>query len=312
MLKHHLSLSLILVLVLLGTCFPIAFSAPGPLIGATFLGPSEFPMTIRKYMLLEAKKRQVRLLDYNCRENPQLQIEQVREMIRHRVDVIVLNPVDADRGVECVKLAAKAGIPILGVNTMVKSDQLLTYIGSNDIEAGEIEMKFMAEKIKGAGNIVVLDGVTGQSSQVQRTQGILNVLRGYPRIKILEETTGNWSREQGYRLMRTWYQKYGRMINAVVSQNDEMALGALRFLEESKLLGKIPVIGVDAIPDALIAVRDGKLDATLFQDAEGQGRLAIDLAIKIYRRESIARTYFLPFRLITRENVDQYLRLNRK
>jgi inositol transport system substrate-binding protein len=277
-----------------------------PLIGATFLGYNEFPKTIMQNMVREAKVRHIRILTYDGKNSPEIQIANIRDMIKKHVDVIVLNPVDADRCVTCVQMAIKAGIPILGVNAMVKSDQLLTYIGSNDMEAGETEMQFMAEKIKGGGNIVIMDGVTGQSSQIQRTQGILNVLRGYPRIKILDEKSGNWFRSQGYQLIKKWYAQYGSRINAIVSQNDEMALGAIGFLEERGLLGKIPVVGIDALPDAIEAVRNGKLDATIYQDAEIEGRLAVDLAIKIYRHENIAKSYFIPLKLVTKENVDQF------
>jgi inositol transport system substrate-binding protein len=220
--------------------------------------------------------------------------------------VIVLNPVDADRCVACIEMATKAGIPIMGVNAMVRSDKLLTYIGCNDMEAGETEMQFMAERLKGEGNIVIIDGVPGQSSQIQRTQGILNVLRGYPRIKILDEKPGNWSRLRGYQLIKMWYAQYGSKINAIVSQNDEMALGAIRFLEERGLLGKIPIVGIDAMPDAIEAVKKGKLDATIFQDAEIEGRLAVDLAMKIYNHKNIAKSYFIPLKLVTKENVQQF------
>lgn len=279
-----------------------------PIIGTTFLGLNEFPATIMKTMIEDAKKRDVTLLVYNGKDNVQEQISNIEDMINKGVDIIILNPVDAEGCVKCVQLANESGIPILGVNAMVNTDKLLTYVGSNDLEAGEIEMKFMGEKMKGEGNIIVMDGITSQSSQMQRTQGILNTLRSYPRIKILEEKSANWTREEGYSLMQSCYEKYGKKINAVVSQNDEMALGAIKFLEQNKLIGTIPVIGVDAIPDALKAVNDGKLDATVYQDAEGQGKLALDLAIKIFNKESIARTYYIPFKLVTKENIGQYIK----
>lgn len=276
-------------------------------LGASMLGLNEFPAAIAKKMVQEAKEKGAEIIIYDGKDSAWKQLSDVKELIEKKVDIIILNPVDADRSAMCVELAEKANIPILGVNAVVnKSDKLLTYVGSNDLEAGEIEMKFIAERIKGEGNVVIINGVTGQSSQIQRTQGILNILRGYPNIKILEEKTGNWSREEGYELIKKWYEKHGNKISAIVSQNDEMALGAIRFLEEKKLIGTIPIVGVDAIPDALQAVKEGKLDATVFQDAEGQGKLAVDLAIKIINNESIARTYYIPFRLVTKENISQY------
>lgn len=276
-------------------------------IGVSMLGLNEFPSTIAKKMEQEAAEKGANIIIHDGKDSVEKQISDVEALIAKNVDAIILNPVDADKSIICVDLAEKAGIPILGVNAVVSSDKLLTYVGSNDLEAGEIEMKFIAEKLKGEGNIVVMDGVTGQSTQIQRSQGILNILRGYPHINILEEESGNWFRDEGYKLMKKWYEKYGNKIHAVVSQNDEMALGAIRYFEEMGLLGSIPIIGIDAIPDAVQAVQAGKLDATVFQDAEGQGKLAVDLAIKIIKKESVARTYYIPFRLVTKENASEYV-----
>ena len=290
-----------------GTASPSQYKS-NPVIGATFLGPSEFPATIMKKMIDEAKRRDIKLYAYDGKDSVQEQIANIKDMVSKNVDVIILNPVDADACIQCVELANAAGIPILGVNAMVNTEKLLTYVGSNDLEAGEIVMKHIAEMIEGKGEIVVLDGVRGQSSQLQRTQGILNILRSYPNIRILEEKPGNWFREEGYNLMKSWYEKYGSKITAVVSQNDEMALGAIKYMEEKGIMGKFPIIGIDAIPDALKAVKEGKLDATVFQDAEGQAKMSLDLAVKIHNGESCAKTYFIPFRLVTRENIDQYLK----
>lgn len=277
-------------------------------IGVSMLGLNEFPSTIAKKMEQEAAEKGAEIIIYDGKDSIDKQIADVKALIAKNVDAIILNPVDADKSAICVDLAEQAGIPILGVNAVVSSDKLLTYVGSNDLEAGEIEMKFIAEKIKGEGNIVIMNGVTGQSTQIQRTQGILNILRGYPRINILEEGSGNWFRGEGYKLMKKWYEKYGNEINAIVSQNDEMALGAIKYFEEKGLLGSIPIIGIDAIPDAVRAVQAGKLDATVFQDAEGQGKLAVDLAINIIKNESVARTYYIPFRLVVKENVAEYIK----
>lgn len=276
------------------------------MIGATFLSETEFPATIMQKMIEEAKHRNIELIAYNARSSLEEQMKNMQDLIDQHVDVIILNPVEASGGVRCVEMAVEAGIPILGVNAVVNTDQLWTYVGMNDLEAGEIEMKYIAEELKGEGNIVIINGIMNQSSQIQRTQGILNVLRGYPKINILDVQPGNWSRTEGYDLMKEWIAKYGDEISAVVSQNDEMALGAIQYLEEQNLLGTIPVIGIDAIPDGLAAIEKGKLDASVYQDADGQAKLALDLAIRIFHNETIAKTYFIPFSLVTKHNVRQF------
>jgi ABC-type sugar transport system substrate-binding protein len=279
-----------------------------PVIGATFLGTNEFVVTMMNTMIEEAKARGVELIALNAEGSIEKQLDHIRSFVDQRVDVIILNPVEAEGGAEGVEIADAAGIPVVGVNAVInQSEKFRTYVGSNDLEAGEIEMRFIAEELKGEGNIVVMEGITAQSSQMQRTQGILNTLRGYPKIRILEIETGNWSRDEGYALMNAWWQKHGEQIDAVVSHNDKMALGAIRFMEEQGLIGKIKVIGVDGTPDGLRAVKEGKMDAVLFQDAKGQAVLALDLAIRIFHHDHVARTYHIPFKLVTKYNVDQFM-----
>jgi inositol transport system substrate-binding protein len=107
-------------------------------------------------------------------------------------------------------------------------------------------------------------------------------------------------------LMENWIQSYGDRIDAVFGQNDEMAMGALIALEQAKRKDKVLVVGVDAIADALVALRAGRLDATVFQDAKGQGETAVETAVKIVRKQAYDRSAMIPFQLITRENVAQF------
>lgn len=275
--------------------------------GATFLGYHQaFPATIRKLMVEEAAKRGIDLTVYNGQESTKKQIEHIEEMIRNKVDVIILNPVDANGTVKGVELAVNAGIPIIGVNAIVNTDQLASYIGSNDIEAGEIAMQFIADKINGKGSIVVLNGITGQSSSLQRSRGITNILNNFPEIRVLEQASANWSSEESYTLIKDWFTKHPGKIDAIVSQNDEMALGAIRYMKENGL-PHIPIIGVDGLPEAMEAVKSGELDATVFQDAAGQAKMTIDVAHRLTNGGHLAKTYFIPFQIVTKDNVDSFI-----
>jgi inositol transport system substrate-binding protein len=106
--------------------------------------------------------------------------------------------------------------------------------------------------------------------------------------------------------MENWIQAHGDRIGAVFAQNDEMAMGALLALEQANKKDKIIVVGVDAIADALEAVKQSRLDATIFQDAEGQGGQAVENAIKIIRKQPFEKETYIPFRLVTKENVGQF------
>jgi inositol transport system substrate-binding protein len=106
--------------------------------------------------------------------------------------------------------------------------------------------------------------------------------------------------------MENWIQAQGDKINAVYAQNDEMAMGALLALEQAKKKDKIIVVGVDAIADALDAVKQSRLDATVFQDARAQGSQAVETAVNIIRKQPFDKETFIPFHLVTKENVEQF------
>ncbi len=277
-------------------------------IGVTHYGlKNEFTVLIKDAQIAKAKELGVDIEVFDGDYNAATQTSQFENMIAQKFDAIIFSPTDVDAMAGAVENAVAAGIPVFGVNTKVNSDKLTSYIGSNDVEAGKIEMKWMAEKLGGKGNIVILEGPIGNSAQVQRREGIHEILKEYPDIKVLAEKTANWSRAEGLALMENWLNAFPQ-IDGVVGQNDEMALGAIQALEEKGLKDKTPVVGVDAIKDALTAVKEGRQDATVFQDAVGQGQLSVEVAVKYLKGEKVEAENMIPFVLVEPKDVDKYLK----
>jgi len=200
-------------------------------------------------------------------------MDQIKEMIDKKVDVLILNSADFEENTEGINLAVQEEIPVVVVNTLVNSNKPISYIGSNDIEAGEISMQFVAERLNKTGNIVILRRKSKQSSTIQRNLGMKNKLKNYPEINVLGEVSGQWSEQEAYHQLEKLHEKYGKSIHAIVAHNDEMALGASKFLIEKNLWNEIIIIGTDGINDALKAIKNGEIDATVYQDAEGQAKL---------------------------------------
>lgn len=274
-------------------------------IGITHYGlKNEYTILLSKAQKETAARLNVNLDIFDGNYDVKTQYNNFDYMIANRYNAIIFTPVDVDAMADAVEKAVSKGIPVIGVNTQVNSDKLTSYIGSNDISAGEMEMRCLARKMGGRGNIVIIEGPIGQSAQVQRRQGIHNVLREYPHIKVLSEKTANWSRSEGFTLMENWLKAFADKINGVCAQNDEMALGAIKALERRGL--KIPVVGVDGIYDGLMAIKEKRLTATCFQDAQGQGSLSVEVAVKYLRGEAVEKNYWIPFELVTIGNVNQY------
>jgi inositol transport system substrate-binding protein len=249
----------------------------------------------------------VKLLEADGQGKPEVQISQCENYIAQGVDAVILHPYDRDGCAPIVDMCNEAGIPIVLCNSRTTNmDEASAFVGSDDVNAGKIEMQFIADKLNGKGNIVIIHGPNGHSAEINRTKGNYMILEKYPDIKVLAEQTANWDRAQAMELTENWLTS-GNPINAVVAQNDEMAMGALLAIEAMGKQDDIFVIGIDAIADARQAVKDGRLDATVFQDGQGQGYGSVDVAHKLINGEDVPFMNDIPFVLITQENIDEYL-----
>lgn len=264
---------------------------------------NEFTVRIANAAQAKAEEMGADLVVYDGDYDPATQISQIETMISDGVDGIILNPQDADACSPCVDKAVEANIPIVGVNTRVNNDKLTSYVGSIDVTAGEMEMQKIADLIDGKGKIVIIEGPMGQSAQIERRQGIQNILDKYEDIEVLAEKTANWSRSEGMTVMENWLQAF-EDIDAVVAENDEMALGAREAIKAS---GKdIPAIGVDGITDALKAVEKGDLVASIFQDGAGQGSKAVEVVIQAIKGETVEKDYWIDFEEVNKDNVAEF------
>lgn len=277
-------------------------------VGVTMLSmQNEFIVNISDEMNKKAEELGVELISVDAEHSPLKQIEQVESFIAQKVDVIIMNPCEVEASSPAVTKALAAKIPIINVNSAT-STQPTAFVGSNDVESGRIAMKFIAEKLSGKGNVVMIHGFMGQAAQIQREQGAKEILNEYPNLKLVASQTGEWDRAKSMDLMQNWIQSYGTKINAVFAQNDEMGLGALKALQDAGLKDKVIVVSIDAIADALQAVKKGTLDATVFQNAKQQGAGAIETAVKIAKGQPYDKELMIPFQLVTKENIGQFVK----
>lgn len=279
-----------------------------PVIGVSLLNlSSEFIVMLNRAMDAKAREAGVRLVVNDAQRSADRQVQQVESFIAQKVDAIILNPCEVEASSPAVDKALAAGIPVVNVNSETKSAPV-AFVGSRDEDSARLAMDYIAKRLNGKGNVVMMHGYMGQAAQIKRDQGAREVLAKNPGLKLLADQTAEWDRAKAMTLMENWIQSYGPKINAVFAHNDEMAMGALLALEQSKLKDKVVLASVDAISDALQAVKDGRLDATVFQDAEGQGRTAVETALKIIGKQPYEKQTMIPFRLVTKENVAQYLK----
>ncbi|MBF0706038.1 sugar ABC transporter substrate-binding protein [Alkalihalobacillus hwajinpoensis] len=267
---------------------------------------NEFIINIQNALNDKAEELGIELIESDGQGKAEEQIAHIENFISQKVDAIILNPYDKFGTVPAVEKAVAADIPIIIVNSQVDNlEKATAFVGSDDVIAGELEMEYVAKKLGGEGNVAIIHGPNGNSAEIGRTEGNKNVLEQYPDINVVAEQTANWDRAQALSLVENWLQSHDD-ISAIVAQNDEMALGAYNTVEAAGKEDEIIVVGIDAIPDALNSVGDGKLAATVFQDGYGQGEAAFEVAVKAARGEEVEDTTYIPFQLVTQENLDEF------
>lgn len=267
----------------------------------------EFSIVLRDAIQAKADEMGVTVIINDAQGDAATQLQQVESFIVQGVDGIILQPQEQEASSPCVDKAQAAGIPIVNVNshTVSKPD---AFVGSDDRESAEIALNYINKMLKGKGNVVMMHGHPGQTAEIQRTEGAMDVIKANPGLKLLDEQTAMWDRAQAMSLMENWLQVHGDAINAVFGQNDEMALGAANALIQAGKKDKVLVVGVDAVEDALLAVKAGRMDATVFQDGVGQGAGSVETIVKLVKKQSVKDSVLIPFILVTADNVGDYLK----
>lgn len=248
----------------------------------------------------------------DAKGDPATQIEQLKKFAADKVDAIIIGPADGDQGVQISKIAADAGIPLIYVNNQPINYQELppkqTVVASNELESGTLQAKEVCRLLGGKGVAVVLMGQLFHDAARIRTTDVEQVFAtdACKGISIVEKQSANWSTDQADELTQEWLDG-GVKFNAVLANNDEMALGAIRALKRNGVsMDKVVIGGVDATDDALKAMVNGDLDVTILQNAKGLGKAAVEAAVKLMAGSSVPTTISVPFELVTPANVQNY------
>lgn len=232
------------------------------------------------------------------------QISQAEDVIAKNVDVIILNPQDADGSAQVLDLAAEAGIPVVEVNTETSRTDYVSYVGSNDAEAGEMMGNFVMDQLPDGGQYGILEGEMGQSAQLLRYEGLENTILANEKYENVATLSASWQRDQAMNTTEDWLSKYPDL-KAIICENDDMSMGALQAAEANER--ELVIIGVDGTSDAVAAVSEGRLSASVLQDAKGQANTVVDVAVKVAAGEDVAGRYKVPFQLITKDNAADFM-----
>ncbi|MCY0964320.1 sugar ABC transporter substrate-binding protein [Parathalassolituus penaei] len=282
---------------------------------AMALFDDNFLTSLRNGIEAAAKEQKISVQIEDGKNEVGTQLNQIQNFIASGVDAIIVNPVDTDATVSMSADAEAAGIPLIYVNRQPVNVDMLpdnqAFVASNEVESGTMQTEEVCRLMKGKGNIVVMMGELSNQAAIQRTKDIHDVIeknKDCSGMKIVAEQTAEWSRIKGNDLMTNWLSA-GLEFDAVISNNDEMAIGAIQALKASgRNMDSVIVAGIDATPDALAAIKAGDLDVSVYQSAVGQGRGAVEAAVKLARGQNVDQKVWVPFELVTPANLDKFLK----
>lgn len=301
-----------IVASLLACMLPAAVMAKDISVGVSMaLFDDNFLTILRTSMQKEMQKDGVKGQVEDAKGDVSQQLQQVQNFIGQGVDALIVNPVDTNAVKPIMDQASKAGIPLIFVNRRPQAELTgkMAYVGSDSELAGRLQMEALAKAMNGKGNVAILMGDLANEATRDRTKGVEEVAAKFSGIKIVQKQTAKFTRNDAVDVVSNWMTA-GDEINAIASNNDEMAIGALQALGKNP--DKILIAGVDGTPDALQMLKQGKMVATVFQDAQGQGEGAVQTAIKLVNGEKVQKVINIPYQLITKENMEQFTKRNLK
>ncbi len=289
--------------------------AGGGTVGVTLYARDQFISNLEQGILKAGEAYSDYKIDsQEANNDTQKQAEQVRTFKTMGYSAMIVNLVDT---ATAETIMAEAGdTPIIFINRR-PVDELLkagkyAYVGSQETDAGNMQAEFLAGFFKDKADktlkYVLFMGQLGLENTNARTSSVKEGLEkaGFTLTKVFEDTA-EWDRAKAMDKMQTIIGT-GEAFDVVICNNDEMALGAIEAMKAAGLdLSKIPVVGIDATASACEAVKNGEMAATVFQDANGQGALAMELAVKAAKGESFDIFGWVPFKPVTKANVADFM-----
>jgi ribose transport system substrate-binding protein len=265
-----------------------------------------FFVAMKKGLDEEAAATGVTLSFVDGKDDSQAQLTAIDNFVVQKVEAIILCPTETETLIPGVKKANGAKIPVITVNRTVASGEVVTYVGADDREGGRLQGKALLSALPKGGKVLLLQGILGSSPQRDREAGLEEALKGHPELKIVAKVPYNFKREVGVSKMETALLQYPKgELDAVVAQSDDGALAAADVCGQ-KGRTEVRIVGFNGESDAFDRIRDGKILATVLQDAETQGREAIRATVKHLRGEMVPNPQITPLYLVTQESLGEY------
>lgn len=226
------------------------------------------------------------------------QLTDVANVIKEKVDVIIINPTNTEMITPGLEMANREKIPVVTVDRKSAWGKILCHIESDNVEGGRMAARLLTKVLKGKGKVIEIEGIPGTSAAHERGLGFNEELSKYPAIEVVSREVANFDRKEAREIMMHLLQNDIKF-DAIFAHNDNMILGALEAVEESKTTPRV-FIGFDAIREAVQEVKRGRLTATIAQKPETMGKLSIKVVAGYFRGEKLPAIIPVELSLVTK------------
>lgn len=269
---------------------------------------------MQKAIQNSAKALGVKIVEADAFNDTNKELANVENMLAQKVDLLLFEAASLDASVASIEAANKAGIPVVQFNGKANGGEYVSFVGSNQIESGLLLGQWLLDLQKTLGkdklNGIYLRGVAGQITDIARYDGVIKAITDAGMVDkfTFTEQYADYDRGKAQTVAESILSQ-SKEYDFIVANNDDMILGAMAALEQFGLMGKMPMCGVDGLPEALDAIKAGNLSATVFQNPEGQAAGGLVAAVWYLEGAKPEKEILIPFQLVTKDNADEIAKI---
>jgi ribose transport system substrate-binding protein len=230
------------------------------------------------------------------------ELSNVEDALNQNVKALLLNPVDSAAARAGIHEAEAQKVPVLTLDRSAKGVTVASHIASDNVAGGKLAGELIVQQLGGKGNVVELQGQPGTDAARDRSNGFRQALAAAPGLKVVASQPANFDRTQGLNVMENILQAHPK-VDAVFAADDEMALGAIKAIQAARL--KIVVVGFDGTPDAVAAIKNGTMYATIAQQPSLIGSLGVEEADKIIKGQAPPASIRVPLKVIDKKSLGE-------
>ncbi|MGL5231849.1 MAG: ribose ABC transporter substrate-binding protein RbsB [Fusobacteriaceae bacterium] len=242
-----------------------------------------FFVTLKEGAEKKAKELGHEIIVLDSQNTPSKELSNVEDLMVKGIDILLINPTDSDAVTAAVKEANRSKVPVVTLDRGANGGKVVSHVASDNVAGGRMAGDFIVASLGGKGKVVELEGIPGTTPARDRGKGFNDSVNG--KLTVVARQAADFDRSKGLTVTENILQAQPE-VNAIFAHNDEMALGAVRALEASGRKN-VMIVGFDATDDAVRAVKEGKMSATVAQKPFEIGAKGVEVADRVLKKEKV-------------------------